>query len=157
MKLDKYRLREIVIGGGGGCKLYVSHLTDKYVRLSTRKGAKITGFDLEIYFDLEDEDDIKLREDIRKVYDWHFEHCKPCKIGKEMPTLSYELTLKATLEELAGMVPLSPKIKHAPPKEIEIGDWFWQLEKIPTPAELYNNPELTFVGPGVDPKNKEKC
>jgi hypothetical protein len=62
-------------------------------------------------FDMTDKDDRTLRNEIEWVYQWHLNHCKECKSGKEQPCIGYELSLKATLKELVEYKPKKSNLK----------------------------------------------
>ncbi len=106
----------------------IIELTDTYIKLDSRRPPKYeNGIEMIIHFDLKDKDDVKLRDRIKKVYDWHKTYCENCRSGKEKPTLGYELEINAYLAELIDMP--FPKGEQREPNymlEKPIEDWFWE-------------------------------
>lgn len=106
---------------------HITELTDRYVKLDNRRSNEQSGMEMIIHFDPDDEDDRKLREEVKKVYDWYMKYCGACKAGKYKPIIAYELALSATLRELLGL-PFPDKKQKEPKYEAEVGDWFWKVD-----------------------------
>ena len=80
---------------------FIREIADEYAKLDSRETGEGKGYELTIYFDLEDEDSLELRDMLRRVKKYHETKCPECKEkDKPEPIVHYELQLEAVLRDL---------------------------------------------------------